>query len=319
MQFVIFGANSDYNDLIFDQNKDNILYLKPYSNKDNIIIKYLRKIHFSNKINNIFNLPLKKIWNKYYYKKINLEPDIFIFFPNWNLFMKNNFYNYLKKRYPQVKFVLFCRDLIETYQNFNINFYKEKFDLVLTYDKKEAQEYNINYYPQIFNKIDFLKNNIQKSDLFFVGKSKNRLNKILNIYEFLNNKQFDLDFNIVDVNKEKQLYKDSINYNKRLPYTKVLKKVSKTNCILEVVQKKSSGLTLRALEALFYNKKLLTNNNLITEEKFYNDKYIQVFDKISNIDEKFLKNDIKVNYSNKLKQKYTLDSLLDFIKNKVDV
>ena len=38
----------------------------------------------------------------------------------------------------------------------------------------------------------------------------------------------------------------------------------------EIVQPGQGGLTIRTLEALFYNKKLITNNESITEYDFYN-------------------------------------------------
>jgi hypothetical protein len=70
----------------------------------------------------------------------------------------------------------------------------------------------------------------------------------------------------------------------------------KTNCILEVVQNNQAAVTLRTLEAIYYGKKLLTNNKNIKKYSFYNPKYIQVFSDVNEIDFDFVKKKIDVRY-----------------------
>ena len=45
--------------------------------------------------------------------------------------------------------------------------------------------------------------------------------------------------------------------------------INRSNCILEILQKGQDGMTLRTLEALFMNKKLMTTNRKIKEYDFY--------------------------------------------------
>lgn len=66
---------------------------------------------------------------------------------------------------------------------------------------------------------------------------------------------------------------------KRLDYEDVLDYVSQTNCIIEIVQNDTAGPTMRYSEAVFYNKKLLTNNKNIVNFPFYNSNYMKVFEK----------------------------------------
>ena len=55
-----------------------------------------------------------------------------------------------------------------------------------------------------------------------------------------------------------------------MSYDKYLELLSESNCILDYNEKGQSGLTLRPMEALFLEKKLITNNKDIKNYDFYN-------------------------------------------------
>ena len=55
-----------------------------------------------------------------------------------------------------------------------------------------------------------------------------------------------------------------------MPYEDVIKDIQKYECILELNLKEQEGFTLRTLEALFYKRKLITNNKNIKKFDFYN-------------------------------------------------
>lgn len=44
----------------------------------------------------------------------------------------------------------------------------------------------------------------------------------------------------------------------------------RARCLLEITQANQSGLTVRCLEALFFDKKLITNNTSVRKLPFYN-------------------------------------------------
>ena len=54
-----------------------------------------------------------------------------------------------------------------------------------------------------------------------------------------------------------------------ISYEEVLDKSSKCSVIVDIVKEGQSGLTLRVLEALFFGKKLITNNKNICTCDFY--------------------------------------------------
>ena len=62
-----------------------------------------------------------------------------------------------------------------------------------------------------------------------------------------------------------------------ISYSENMNNISKTRCLVEIVQDGQAGLTLRALEAMFLHKKLLTNNRRINEFEFYNSNNIFIY------------------------------------------
>ena len=87
-----------------------------------------------------------------------------------------------------------------------------------------------------------------------------------------------------------------IHFNKHLPYSDMLKILPNVQCILDIPQEDQAALTLRPYEAVVYNKKLLTNNKRIKSFKYYDNRYMQYFERVEDIDWDWLVSDINVNY-----------------------
>ena len=81
------------------------------------------------------------------------------------------------------------------------------------------------------------------------------------------------------------------------PYTEIIKQDMQSNCILEIIQPGQSSYTLRFQEAICLGKKLLTNNKEVKNEKYYDPKYIQVFERPEEINWDFVKERIQVDYN----------------------
>lgn len=69
-----------------------------------------------------------------------------------------------------------------------------------------------------------------------------------------------------------------IDYKPQISYDEILKIVAQSKVIIDLTQEKQSGLTLRPLEAIFFKKKLITNNVNIEKCRFYNKNNIYVID-----------------------------------------
>ena len=130
---------------------------------------------------------------------------------------------------------------------------------------------------------------ICESDVFFVGQDKGRLTKIRIIKERLTSLGFVCDFYVSGVEKNNVEFKSGIKYNTPLSYNDVIKHVLKTSCILELLQENQNGSSLRAMEALVYEKKLISNNLSIKQERFFNSEQMLIINKPDDIFPEFIK------------------------------
>lgn len=321
--FVIFSSSSDYYDVVYHdiKNLSNVDYVSDLFKTNNIFLKICFKINFYFQGKMFPNNPLISIWNRFLFEsKFDNDNPICFVFTERVLFLYNyGFIDFLRNSYPNAKFVCFLQDLCGTIKNINLDLIFKEFDLSISYDKAEAEKYNILYHHTPYSSYPLkLKKKLPKSDVFFVGRAKNRLGDIINSYEKLKKMGLSCDFYITDVDTKDQKYSDEIKYNKRLTYRENLEHVKSAKFLLEIMQKDASGFSLRTWEAIFYEKFLLTNNASILKAPFYKNKYIFVYDTPQDFEKIIVQNlNKKINYN--YKEKLNPKCLLDFIENNLKV
>ena len=268
------------------------MYISDQQFKSNIIIRF----HFG-RLNKYINLPLKSLWNPTFFKGEfqNNKPICFVFTSIWpNIAETTSLLPYLKKHYQGSKVVLFLQDL---YKFVRVDY--TKYDLSLSFDYGDSEQYGFIYHPLVFSNINQQRdNNSPLYDIYFLGKAKNRLNEIIEAFEILNSAGLSLDFNIVGVKEKDQIYPDKIKYIDMIPYQDNLNHILSSKCVLEIMQKGGLGFTQRTVECVGLNRKMLTNNPMITRAPFYNPNYISQFKSFEDIDKNFL---------NKLKEDEVVD------------
>jgi hypothetical protein len=272
--FVIFGSDwdlykSSYSDVI---KLKNVRYISnPYYFRSSIS-KLLYRIHWSPIINKFFKLPFKWIWNTGYYKFDfdDDKPICFLFFSNWCEYEKHGLLTSLKKSYPHSKFVCYFQDLIELKSEIDINNIKNTYDLVISFDQRESKMYDLYYHQLVFsNCFPKEEKNSLSSDIYFLGKAKNRLPEIIKTFEYLKELNLKCNFYLVDVNPCDQIYPGEINYIDNMSYMENLKHVASAKCLLEIMQRGGHGYTQRMCEAIAFDKKIITNNPEIKYAPFY--------------------------------------------------
>ena len=203
--------------------------------------------------------------------------------------------NYLKKKYGAV-FVLYYIDPIERGVCTYANYLRENnvFDMVYTFDKANSEKYNLKFWQTPYSSMKFKIEN--QYDLYFCGVDTDREQIIDRI---LQKKDINCRMDVVQVSGNQHYCDNRVEIytvSDIRPYREVLERTLKANCILEIVRPGQVGFTLRTFEAVVYNKKLLTNNKNVKKFKFYNPEYMKVFEKIEDIDWKWLHEIINVNY-----------------------
>lgn len=149
-----------------------------------------------------------------------------------------------------------------------------------TFNPLDAKKYQMHLNNQFFFYQDIT--NIEKTNTaFFVGTNKGRYETLLSLAELLKKYGYNPDFHIVD--KEIQ---GSYLQKSYMEYEDVLLSIQTSKLIVEIVQEGQDGLTIRALEAMFFESKLLTNNKKIVNYSFYNKNniFIMGVDEIGNLE-----------------------------------
>lgn len=248
-------------------------------------------VWLSSRLDNYFSLPLKKIWiNAILSKTFNRNDEVCIiinahFFP---LFY-GGIIECARKYFKDSKFVFVFSDKVKMFQFLykhfpDIELLKQEFDLVVTYNTDDVDKYGLVLDRPCFPQYNYSleKKDDYSSDVFFVGKCKDRLDKIYKIYDKCNQYGLKCSFFISEVPLDKQRLNTGIIFNKPISYEEVIIRSYNTNCILNIIQEGGSGVTLRDYETFILGKLALTDNKALEITGLYNPQQIIWLDEIDN-------------------------------------
>ena len=226
----------------------------------NKIINIIKKIVYK------FNLPLYNLFFGVWKKYIKDYNTVVILDTSY----RRQIAKYIKKKNRNCKVIFYYWNIINKDCEYDVKNYKylhERYiDEFWTFDKYDANKYNMKYNPQFYTKNINLNNKEKQYDIMFLGKPKNRKEKILKLKTEFEKKDLKLNFRIIEKGE------------KLVSYDKYLEMLSETKCILDYNQDGQTGLSLRPMEALFLEKKLITNNKEIKNYDFYNSNNIFILE-----------------------------------------
>lgn len=167
--------------------------------------------------------------------------------------------------------------------------------------KKYEMKQNIQYYYTVRNLTQIK----PEYDLYFIGHDKGRRDEIQRVTQYF--KSLGYTSRVDLVGDDDQL----------IPYKEVQSRIAKSRAILEINQKGQSGYTLRTLESLFFNKKLITTNEAIYSEEFYRPENVFVLNKDDDL-KKFMETPV-VDVT-EYKKKHDIDMWFwNFIKDQCEI
>ena len=160
------------------------------------------------------------------------------------------------------------REYVEKNIEPNLSFIRSLGYQIYTFDPYDARKYNLHLHNQ-FGRMLLLgnENRSLKYDFYFLGKQKNRQTVQDEIEKTLNQMGY------------KNLFIHVTSAIEQIPYVQNIENVIQSKCIIDIVQLGQAGLTLRPLEAMFYRKKILTNNINIQKYDFYQKENIFIWGK----------------------------------------
>lgn len=143
---------------------------------------------------------------------------------------------------------------------------------IYTFDPVDAATLGVGYLPQVYRRPDaaLTAAAAPASDVFFIGQDKHRSRQLARVAALLSEAGLTADLHIFrDRHTQEEPSLRPYYTDSRVPYEATLPLVAASRCLLELVQKGQHGLTLRVMEALFMQKKLMTNNAAVISYDFY--------------------------------------------------
>lgn len=235
---------------------------------------------------------------------------VFVIFLNaalwYNPYMAATLRSY-KRRWQNIKYVLFYLDTIDAGVSRSANYLREKgvFDLIYSFDRKNADQYGLEFWNTVYSPNTNNRNIVPQRDVYFCcGVSGKRIPIIESCLTQCQSNGVNCKMDLVCYEETPTLKKFQkiatlLTPDQVLNYSEVLRRELDARCLLEIVAPGRSGLTLRPYEAVVYNRKLLTNNKSILDFKYYNPAYMQYFEKVEDIDWQWVKDQTPVDYDYK--------------------
>lgn len=194
---------------------------------------------------------LTKFFLANWYKNVDQYSTIVIFDTGFSTDLAKA----IKTRNPKCKVILyFFNTILYDYQKEWIN--NKYIDEVWSFDRTDCKRFNLKYNSTFYVPIHQIPINIEY-DVVFLGRNKKRLDMLESIRSKLVNGSEKIWFKLID---------SETDY---IPYADYIKIVQSSRCILDITQEGQEGLSLRFMEALFYSKKLITNNRSIVSYDIY--------------------------------------------------
>lgn len=244
--FVVHDKVLFYRD--FCHNIDTGIIYRPLHSR---FMRALRRLHLKS------SLPLFSVWYTKDFRSAGSWSDSIILFDS---ILTIPAANYLKNKYPSIRIIYWHWNHIEDekVQKNNLDDNIEQWSFDWADCRKYGLEFNTQFYfPEFGN----LRHPVER-DFFFIGVEKKRKDQIERCIRVIDNADLTRQFIIIGNTRKDQL-------EKSLSYSRVLELISSSRCVVDIVSDVQQGLTLRPLEALFLQKKLLTNFSHIKEYDFY--------------------------------------------------
>lgn len=296
MNYMEHKINKDRILILIETNPDEDIFFYDWIKSGyhaGVIFKKMPKfLRFIRRFFLMYNLPFSSIWYGEWYKELDNYDTVIIHM--------NHLTRYIPKKIIDRNSMIYVKCWY--WNTINIKNKPIIFDKRIDYysfDKNDCAKYEIKYNIQYYCEQERANDNDIKYDVYFIGMDKKRKNIIKNIEDRFNSIGLICNFKIVN------------NVKDFIPYNKIKDEIRNTKSILDINKEKQTGYSLRVLESLFYEKKLITNNKDIVNIEFYNNNNIFIID----VDDNnklydFINSDYNTDV-NKYKKNYNLDTWIN--------
>lgn len=254
-----------------------------------------------------------------YYEKILIGKDYDFVLVRGGQQLSDKLYENLKSSNPNARFINFHWDSMK--KQYNYESVIKYFDKIYSFDYEDCQNNNKVNYLSLFCIDEYLNDQSNNSntefDLLFIGAWRNeeRVQLIASTEKLC--QQLDLKFHHHLYSRLWEQFwlirtgrKPTYAKSRLLSHKEILKLFSISNTIIDFPSSFQTGLTMRTFEALGAGKKLITTNQNIINEPFYDPEFISILNTEDfNLDRDFIKNVPRTIIKDKMKE-YSLENYI---------
>lgn len=280
----IIAGGADYYQTIYSDlmGKPGVVYYPQYiSGIPSPFKQLLTRFNFNIILNRYCTTPLSRWVYPWLYPCPfdDGKPLCFLFFECQYAIFNTSYLEYLRRRYPGVKLVLFMQDVVSSLPYYPMEQLKDRFDLILSFDSDDCQRYQLSYHPtpySIIQPAQWVKQ--PPVDVYFCGAVKSRYPALMALYRRCMAEGLTCRFIMNGAPRANRVKGDGLIYDRPVSYMTNLSHVQSARCLVEIIQRSAKGSTLRLWEALFFDKLLLTNSTVVRNQPFYNPSFIRSLD-----------------------------------------
>lgn len=217
-----------------------------------------------------YNLPWQSFWYNDDLKNMEVKTIILI-----ESMLTKDFVHWVRVNNPNARIIFWYWNIVK-----NTIDPKSIDDTTIekwSFSEKDCKEYGIEYNPPFFFNSVKIGDTDYDYDLYFVGKDKGRLPMLLNFKKEAEKLGISTHLHVSPTKKIDLIFNHK-GLKPAISYEHVLVGLSKSKAILDIIEVTDSGQSQRAMESIFFEKKLVTNSKLIKNFDFYNSNNIFILD-----------------------------------------
>ena len=181
---------------------------------------------------------------------------------------------WLCSRYPDKRILLWYWNPVENRRNFNL--FPRRVE-IWSYSSKDCAQYGFRYNSQFYfdciadEECRRMTESHARPRVLFLGREKGRKQAILDIKAMLEKGGADTEFHFMRDGTKENRHAEPL-----MKYREVVEMIRRSDALLDYTCSPNAGLSLRPMEALFFGKKLITNQADIRGCDFYRKENIYI-------------------------------------------